>query len=299
MSEMDDGLVESVKKTLMDRINTPLFGFIFLSWIVFNWDNILFVLFSEVSIENRINAIKMADDFYIRGFIGPVLSGFFLSIAFPYLQWIVSYCQRTSQKLIDNNKKQREIDECVVIKELAKERAEAAAAIELEKAKNALALATKKMETEQVETRIEKLSEEYASLKKNLEEGKELLSQLEQSVFDEKGKETASRQRVDVLEIRSRQAMELIKTLEEQIALKDNILKSIDDIEKSARILRNDVTDVRDKTDKYPKTDVNGKTEYFSFDAVDLLTFTGDLYRSINSIDDSVAEVKAVLEEEN
>ncbi|CAI1847606.1 Uncharacterised protein [Serratia fonticola] len=293
---MDDGLVESVKKTLMDRINTPLFGFIFLSWIVFNWDNILFVLLSEVSIENRINAIKLANDFYFRGFIGPVLSGFILSIAFPYLQWIVSYFQRKSQKLIDDNKKQREIDECSVIKELAKERAEAAAAIEFEKAKNALALANKKMEAEMVENDIDVLTQDYKTTLNNINIAREQLSQLDQSLEQKREIERSTEARVATLEKRTRHANEVIKSREEQRILKNGILKSIGDIESVTNILRDEIANARGETNEYPKTNKIGVKEYFSLDALGLLRLTGDIFEGINHIDDSIAEVRAVLE---
>ncbi len=61
-------LAEAVKKTLIDRINTPLFGFIVISWVMFNWDNILFVMFSQLTIEQRISGLRAEG-----GYIGKVL----------------------------------------------------------------------------------------------------------------------------------------------------------------------------------------------------------------------------------
>lgn len=296
---MDDGLVESVKKTLMDRINTPLFGFIFLSWIVFNWDNILFVLLSEVSIENRINAIKMADDFYWRGFIGPVFSGFSLSIAFPYLQWIVSFCQRKSQKLIDDNKKQREIDECAVIKELAKERAEAAVAIELEKANSALELANKKMETEKVDAKIEHLNEEHQSIQVKIKTAMGHLKNTEILVDQETKKEAATRQRVESLEARELSSKASLKALSDSIVFKSDILSYSAKIENATIKLGDNIKYIDDKA-KVIEVNKSGEiVEYLKLDAKYVSKFVSSAIKDLGSIGDGVAGIRSVFEEEN
>ncbi|MBN3975882.1 hypothetical protein [Serratia marcescens] len=160
----DEGLIDSVKKTLLDRINTPLFGFILLSWIMFNWDNILFVMLSDVSIENRITAIKKSGEFPYKNLICPVASGFIFSVAFPYIQLVISYLQRWAQKAIDKNKELKEIDECEITKNLARKRVEAATAMDMVKESVGLEIAMKRQEIAKVDFDIAELERVFKGL---------------------------------------------------------------------------------------------------------------------------------------
>lgn len=160
----DEGLIDSVKKTLLDRINTPLFGFILLSWIMFNWDNILFVMLSDASIENRIIAIKKSGEFPYKNLICPVVSGFIFSVAFPYAQLVISYLQRWAQKAIDKNKERKEMDECEITKNLARKRVEAATAMDVEKENIALDIAMKRQEIAKVDFDITELERVFKGL---------------------------------------------------------------------------------------------------------------------------------------
>ncbi|MBH2771220.1 hypothetical protein I5L29_02605 [Serratia marcescens] len=160
----DEGLIDSVKKTLLDRINTPLFGFILLSWIMFNWDNILFVMLSDVSIENRITAIKKSGEFPYKNLICPVASGFIFSVAFPYIQLVISYLQRWAQKAIDKNKELKEVDECEITKNLARKRVEAATAMDMVKESVGLEIAMKRQEIAKVDFDIAELERAFKGL---------------------------------------------------------------------------------------------------------------------------------------
>ncbi|MGP2869151.1 hypothetical protein ACTVMR_19090 [Serratia nevei] len=100
----EEGMLNSVKKTLMDRVNTPLFGFITLSWVVCNWDNILFVMLSNLPIEQRIKTIRLSGPFYVHELITPIVVGFSLSVLFPYLQLLVDFFQRDAKERKFKNK---------------------------------------------------------------------------------------------------------------------------------------------------------------------------------------------------
>lgn len=247
-STANDGLIESVKKTLMDRINTPLFGFIFLSWIVFNWDNILFVMLSDVSIEKRINAIKMSGDFLFKGFLCPVSSGFLLSVTFPYLQWVVSFLQRFAQKLIDDNKKQRESDECTAIIALAQVRANADSAVESEKARIALEIAEKNKSIAIVKFDMEQMKKQYEELQENIEKGKSELAKLEDVQMK--------------VSIRTRVDSENLQTLKEELEglkkslgsfkeIRDNVINMTDRINSAIEKINNDITKKKKVADDY------------------------------------------------
>ncbi|HBH6886400.1 hypothetical protein QO199_23210 [Serratia bockelmannii] len=247
-SAADDGLIESVKKTLMDRINTPLFGFIFLSWIVFNWDNILFVMLSDASIEKRINAIKISGDFLFKGFLCPVSSGFLLSVAFPYLQWLVSFLQRFAQKLIDNNKKQRESDECAAIIALAKDRANADSAVESERTRTALEIAEKKRSIASVEFNTEQMQKQYQELHENIEKGKGELAKIEDKQMQ-----------IDVNIRVSSESLQALKKQEEELKesfgsfneIRDDVIKFTDRINSAIEKINNDMTEKKTVADNY------------------------------------------------
>ncbi|WP_455871663.1 hypothetical protein [Serratia proteamaculans] len=294
----EDGLIESVKKTLMDRINTPLFGFIFLSWVVFNWDNILFVMFSEVSIEKRIHAIKISSDFYYRGFLCPVTSGFLLSVAFPYLQWVVSFLQRKAQKLLDSNSEKRELAEYSAITSLATKRAEANNAVALAEAVAALTTAEKNKEAAQVESDAESIREAYKTVQDNVSEANNELIKVQASVDTERSKEKALRERVKDLEDRVLKLQETVAMLGNIDDLRNDILKYLDGIDTIISKLGQEIIDARNETNRKQVSKDGTRTDEFSFDAIELLTFTGSIHGKVNEIEDSIVNIRSKLEEE-
>ncbi|WP_338910056.1 hypothetical protein WDB99_18985 [Serratia marcescens] len=249
-SAADDGLIESVKKTLMDRINTPLFGFIFLSWIVFNWDNILFVMLSDVSIEKRINAIKISGDFLFKGFLCPVSSGFLLSVAFPYLQWLVSFLQRFAQKLIDDNKKQRESDECAAIIALAQDRANADSAVESEKARTALEIAEKNKAIASVKYETEQMEKEYLELQENIAKGKVDLAKIEDKEVQVNIHIRMATERLEKLKGEEEAMMASFSSFNE---LKSSVLDMTVKINSAIEKINNDITSKQEIAEGYRK----------------------------------------------
>lgn len=63
---MDDGLKESVTLALKERLSNPLWGYILLSWIGFNWQNIAKLFMSKKTVEERITDIISQDWFYVH-----------------------------------------------------------------------------------------------------------------------------------------------------------------------------------------------------------------------------------------
>ncbi|WP_262033864.1 hypothetical protein [Serratia liquefaciens] len=294
----EDGLIESVKKTLMDRINTPLFGFIFLSWVVFNWDNILFVMFSEVSIEKRINAVKVSSDFYFRGFLCPITSGFLLSVAFPYLQWSVSFLQRKAQRLLDSNSEKRELAEYAAIKSLATQRAEANNAVAFAEAAAALTAAEKNKQAAQTESDAESIREAYKTVQENVTEANDELRKVQATIETERSREKALRERVKDLEERVLKSQERVAMLGNIDDLRNGVLKSLDGIDTIISKLSKEIIDARNETNRKSISKDGVLTDEFSFDAIELLTFTGSLHDKLNEIEVSIFDIRGKLEEE-
>jgi hypothetical protein len=293
----EDGLIESVKKTLMDRINTPLFGFIFLSWVVFNWDNILFVMFSEVSIEKRINAVKVSSDFYFRGFLCPITSGFLLSVAFPYLQWSVSFLQRKAQRLLDGNSEKRELAEYAAIKSLATQRAEANNAVALAEAVAALTAAEKNKQAAQTESDAESIREAYKIVQDNVAKATSELSNIEYTIDTERAREKILRERVSDLEMREIKAQETITRLGNINDFRNDILNSLGAVDNVINEMKKEIVDARNETNRKGISKNGVITDEFSFDAIELLTFTGSLHGKVNEIEESIVNIRDKLED--
>jgi len=293
----EDGLVESVKKTLMDRINTPLFGFIFISWVVFNWDNILFVMLSEVSIEKRIKAIKLSSDFYFKGLLCPVASGFLFSVAFPYLQWFVSFLQRKAQKLLDNNSEKRELAEYSAIKALAKERAEANNAVAFEEAVADLAAAEKRKQAAQVESDAEKIIEEYRTVQSNVTKATNELSVILSNVDHQKEKESLLKIKVGELESKVSQVQSELEDLGDVDELKKEVLKYLVVMSLVVEDLKRNALDI--KTEAISKSiSKGGLSTQVSFDGVNFLEFTNSMNTNVSKLEDGITEIRSLLDDD-
>lgn len=81
----EDSVVDSTIQGLKERLSSPLWGYIILSWIGFNWKHIAVMCLSKAPVEVRIHEITASDFFYIRYLILPCLVGFVLSSIFPYI----------------------------------------------------------------------------------------------------------------------------------------------------------------------------------------------------------------------
>lgn len=77
-------LLSDVKAVLKERVSGPFFGYIFLSFFLFNWDWIYFFIFSNLSAEQKLNTIGNTYQ-YTRGFAYPIISGFTLCLAGPFI----------------------------------------------------------------------------------------------------------------------------------------------------------------------------------------------------------------------
>lgn len=293
----EDGLIESVKKTLMDRINTPLFGFIFISWVIFNWDNILFVMFSELTIEQRIKAIKLSPDLYSRGLLCPVSSGFLFSVLFPYLQWLVSFLQRKAQKLLDKNSEKRELAEYAAIKALAKERAEANNAVAIEEAVAKLAATEKSKQAAQAEFDTEKIREDYRTAQSQVVKSTNDLSEILTNIQNQREKELALMENVSELERKINEAKRELEGLGEVHEMKKQACGRLVAMSLVIDGLKQDILDI--KTEAIGKgISGDSRSANIIFDGSSFLEFTNKMSIKVSSLDDGVSNVLGLLEDD-
>ena len=198
---MDDGLKESVTLALKERLSNPLWGYILLSWIGFNWQNIAKLFMSKKTVEERITDIISQDWFYVHFLVAPLILGVFLAIISPYLKQWLSAAHKRADKKQREDLKQKIIDkydddiaiaekkvEANKAQELAEEKEHTKVIQEQEKQKREV-LDTKTIEENlkqlekrkyEIESAIKKLEEqgenrrhEIESSIKNLEEQRE------------------------------------------------------------------------------------------------------------------------------
>ena len=161
-----DELADAVKKTLIQTINTPLFGFIVLSWLGFNWDSLLIVLMGSGELQDRIIKVKSEPCIFWYSVVAPILLGFIIAVLFPYASHAVSFFQRCAQKIADGNDIKRAKSESEAREIIAEYTA---------KADSALAYQTSlfaKRNAEE-ELKVTKVTHDIESIKKSYEEAEE------------------------------------------------------------------------------------------------------------------------------
>lgn len=278
----DEGLIDSVKKTLIDRINTPLFGFIVLSWVVFNWELLLTVIFSKQMISSRIAFVKSSYYYPFKMFIYPAIYGFLLSVAFPYLQFVVSFLQRLAQKLNDEKNVRRESDECKATIKLASDKADAESSMDIERARKKLEIAKKEEEIATVKFNIEQLESLYNQVSGLVDKAKADLKNNETLYENIKGDLKVVQKRVDELNVREKQLLNSIADKEKK---NDTVHLLSGDIERVVGIMRGYVMSYRKKLKDEGIAEGEPNSSNFSTPDIEGLdNFIESIERGINEI---------------
>ncbi|MFI3308612.1 hypothetical protein [Ewingella allii] len=132
---MSDGLAESVKKVLEERIKSPLWGFIILAWFWFNWPNLAMLFMSDSPVKFRIDYILSQNYFYLHFIISPVLAGGLLAVVTPYAQWLLSKAHKWADDKHRDNVFLTKSDDFKDAIKLSKLRVQSDRAVETENAK--------------------------------------------------------------------------------------------------------------------------------------------------------------------
>ena len=91
---MSEGWLDSAMQVVNQRIKSPLWGFIILAWIWFNWPNLAMLFMSDAPVKFRIDYILSQEHFYLRYALAPVFFGSLLAVITPYAQWLLSHAQK-------------------------------------------------------------------------------------------------------------------------------------------------------------------------------------------------------------
>lgn len=113
-------LKESVKKALDERVTSPLFGYILLSWIAFNWKGLATLFMSKLDVEERIRMISQTAELS-WSFWSPLLIGTTLAIFSPYMHFLLEKIHHRAQiwrvKSASNMRKINYLEETSLAKE--------------------------------------------------------------------------------------------------------------------------------------------------------------------------------------
>ncbi|CNE70983.1 hypothetical protein [Yersinia kristensenii] len=85
-------LFAAMRTTAVERIKSPVIGALCFSWLVFNWDNILTILFSTATIEVKIGMVK-ANSTILTTMVWPILSTGLITILLPTISAVVIWIQ--------------------------------------------------------------------------------------------------------------------------------------------------------------------------------------------------------------
>ena len=82
-------LIKSFFETSKERLKNPLIGTFIISWIAINWRPLSILLFSNQSIENRIDTIVSCYSSFNTYFLTPFLIALAYVIILPYFMWTI------------------------------------------------------------------------------------------------------------------------------------------------------------------------------------------------------------------
>lgn len=91
---MSDGWLDSTMQAINDRIKSPLWGYIILAWVWFNWPNLAMLFMSDAPVKFRIDYILSQEFFYVHYLLAPIFCGSVLAVITPYAQWLLSHAQK-------------------------------------------------------------------------------------------------------------------------------------------------------------------------------------------------------------
>lgn len=88
----------SFKKNFEERLSNPLFGAFTVSWIIFNWKLVLFLMLSDIKIEEKIKYIEVSYSDLYHILIYPLVSALFITLILPWISFLVQSLQEFVNK---------------------------------------------------------------------------------------------------------------------------------------------------------------------------------------------------------
>lgn len=173
---MSEGWMDSAMQVVNQRIKSPLWGFIILAWVWFNWPNLAMLFMSDSPVKFRIDYILLQDNFYLLFVIRPIIVGWFLAIASPYIQLLLTkahgWADDRHSKAVSKIKERQLEDEIKLAKlQVRAERIKEVInhEVDLEKETKEEKLKQERLNTEGLEEKIKQLENEIDALERTKE----------------------------------------------------------------------------------------------------------------------------------
>ncbi|HDU5042958.1 TPA: hypothetical protein RFU55_002345 [Klebsiella aerogenes] len=174
-------ITDQVKYVIKERISRPLWGYIFATWLTFNWKNISILFMSKKDVESRITTIVSQDWFYCHYLALPIIFGVIIAAFSPYFsQWLFLAHKKAqdNQRIMEKNRTIDKLNDeiAIVDKKVEAENAEALAR-ENEKTKKELIEARR-------QNRLAILYARQAKIDKNTESLDKAYNDAQEKVFE-------------------------------------------------------------------------------------------------------------------
>lgn len=117
------GTGKELAETVKSRFQNPLIGSVIISMLLFLWKPILFLIFSDKPIEERIAFVE-SNYQYGWYFLIPISIAVFYVVAIPYIMWGIGKVLNKAKRGIDSNdknQKERDIETEIELQEKKKE----------------------------------------------------------------------------------------------------------------------------------------------------------------------------------
>ncbi len=88
---------QSIKANLYERVSSPLIGSVAISWLIFNWKAIFYLIYSDAKIEEKLLVFSFQYADICLNFIYPLALGFLTSIAYPIAAFVPFYLWESIQ----------------------------------------------------------------------------------------------------------------------------------------------------------------------------------------------------------
>lgn len=177
MSDFIKEILSSLKKTSTERISNPFYGVFIVTWLVYNWEGVAIMLFSDMKMQERVRFINSAYPFM---YILPFCTAVFLTFVLPWCTEKITFFQskplsRTSSLLAIRKKRMLISDISVeryrAKKDVAYERYKVGAEKEVQDMKERIILSTERTgeltaSLKESQDQVFKLKKEISSLSK-------------------------------------------------------------------------------------------------------------------------------------
>ena len=163
-----DSVKDSISQALKERFTSPLWGYIILSWLGFNWQNLAWLLMSKQDVEKRIELITSQSWFYSHYFLLPIFFGAVLAAASPYFKVLLSIIHKKAEKKLTNVDRDRSLNNLQIQIDIMEKTAERNFASRQAEAKEQKRLIEIEEEQKQLPFKTESLMKEHANLSKKI-----------------------------------------------------------------------------------------------------------------------------------